>query len=270
MHALRRVAFAASRQSPLRAAPRSASWQPVARLYSSEAAAATPAAEQKPAETSAAALKPSESAPDGSKPSAAAPAGQSKPEKNSQSDDLTAEEEKRMNKAVNSSLSRYQRSGYNKAKSSHGLTKPAPKPTTSQTPGSGSITSQKTPPVTQADSAQAETYTPDTKARPTYISLDPVPKRDVEYSASIDWDKSYFGASSRPVSKEQYASLTDPIDVNDVEVKPDGVIYLPEIKYRRKLNDVFGPMGWALIPRGEPVVGENIVTREYALLAGGR
>ena len=30
-----------------------------------------------------------------------------------------------------------------------------------------------------------------------------------------------------------------------------GMIYLPEIKYRRILNQAFGPGGWAIMPRGE-------------------
>lgn len=31
----------------------------------------------------------------------------------------------------------------------------------------------------------------------------------------------------------------------------EGLIYLPEIKYRRILNIAFGPGGWALVPRGD-------------------
>ena len=31
-----------------------------------------------------------------------------------------------------------------------------------------------------------------------------------------------------------------------------GLIYLPEIKFRRTLQTAFGPGGWALMPRGEP------------------
>ena len=34
-------------------------------------------------------------------------------------------------------------------------------------------------------------------------------------------------------------------------VSDSGLIYLPEIKYRRILNRAFGPGGWALMPRGE-------------------
>jgi fructose-1,6-bisphosphatase/inositol monophosphatase family enzyme len=55
-----------------------------------------------------------------------------------------------------------------------------------------------------------------------------------------------------------------------VEVKPDGIIYLPEIKYRRILNKAFGPGGWGLAPRGETIVTSKSVTREYALVAHGR
>lgn len=34
--------------------------------------------------------------------------------------------------------------------------------------------------------------------------------------------------------------LMAPIDPKDVEIKPDGLIYLPEIRYRRILNRAFG------------------------------
>jgi hypothetical protein len=74
----------------------------------------------------------------------------------------------------------------------------------------------------------------------------------------------------KPVTQEQYQKLITPLTTAEIEVKPDGVIYLPEIKYRRRLNEAFGPMGWGLIPRGQAVVGASIVTREYALIVDGR
>lgn len=61
-----------------------------------------------------------------------------------------------------------------------------------------------------------------------------------------------------------------PLDPEDIEIKPDGIAYLPEIKYRRILNQAFGPGGWGLAPRGELSVGDKVVTREYALVVGGR
>lgn len=50
----------------------------------------------------------------------------------------------------------------------------------------------------------------------------------------------------------------------------DGLIYLPEIKYRRILNKAFGPGGWGLAPRGEHTISPKNISREYALICNGR
>ena len=87
---------------------------------------------------------------------------------------------------------------------------------------------------------------------------------------AIDWSSSFHGLSTTPFSPETAAVLMQPLNPLDIEIKPDGIIYLPEIKYRRILNQAFGPGGWGLAPRGELVVGEKVVTREYALVVHGR
>jgi hypothetical protein len=91
-----------------------------------------------------------------------------------------------------------------------------------------------------------------------------------EGSRQVDWTRSYHGLSEQAFSKEAATILLAPIPFDDVEVKPDGIIYLPEIKYRRILNKAFGPGGWGLAPRGETIVTSKSVTREYALVAHGR
>ncbi|EFY89209.1 mitochondrial genome maintenance protein MGM101 [Metarhizium acridum CQMa 102] len=96
------------------------------------------------------------------------------------------------------------------------------------------------------------------------------PPVDVTGIPVVDWANSFHGISSRPVTEEQFKALMAPLAIKDIEVKPDGVIYLPEIKYRRRLNEAFGPMGWGMIPKGDAVVGNSIVTREYALIVDGR
>ncbi|KAJ9165705.1 hypothetical protein NKR19_g130 [Coniochaeta hoffmannii] len=87
---------------------------------------------------------------------------------------------------------------------------------------------------------------------------------------SIDWSSSFHGLSTTAFEPSVAAILMAPVATDDVEIKPDGIAYLPEIKYRRILNTAFGPGGWGLAPRGELVVGEKVVTREYALVVHGR
>lgn len=91
-----------------------------------------------------------------------------------------------------------------------------------------------------------------------------------EGSRQVDWARSFHGLSSEAFSKEAAAILLAPIEADDIEVKPDGIVYLPEIKYRRILNRAFGPGAWGLAPRGETIVTAKAVTREYALVALGR
>ena len=85
-----------------------------------------------------------------------------------------------------------------------------------------------------------------------------------------NWGSSFDGMSTQPFPKEVSEILEAPINELDVEVKPDGLIYLPEIKYRRILNKAFGPGGWGLAPRTETNVTDKIVSREWALICLGR
>ncbi|KAK9320666.1 mitochondrial genome maintenance MGM101-domain-containing protein [Lipomyces orientalis] len=86
----------------------------------------------------------------------------------------------------------------------------------------------------------------------------------------IDWTRSFHGLSVEAFAPEIADILMKEIDPDDVEIKPDGILYLPEIKYRRILNKAFGPGGWGLAPRGETIITPKLVTREYALVCHGR
>ncbi|EEB92455.1 hypothetical protein MPER_09029 [Moniliophthora perniciosa FA553] len=111
--------------------------------------------------------------------------------------------------------------------------------------------------------------TPATSPEPATNGTE-APSSVLPNDGATDWSRSYFGLSERPFSKEAAEVLLAPIDPNDVEMKPDGLIYLPEIKYRRILNKAFGPGGWGLAPRTETNVGARVVSREYALVCLGR
>lgn len=80
----------------------------------------------------------------------------------------------------------------------------------------------------------------------------------------------YRGISQEAFAPKAVASLLAPIKPEDVEIRPDGIVYYPEIFYRRRLNEAFGPGGWALMPRGEFTKMDDTLTRCYALFVGGR
>ncbi|ETS60507.1 hypothetical protein PaG_05351 [Moesziomyces aphidis] len=89
-------------------------------------------------------------------------------------------------------------------------------------------------------------------------------------NVSEEWGTSFAGLGERSFSKEAVDVLMGPINESDIEIKPDGLIYLPEIKYRRILNRAFGPGGWGMAPRSETNVGQGIVSREWVLICQGR
>lgn len=153
------------------------------------------------------------------------------------------------------------------------------KTTTSTNPAAASTTSQRTvtpsfpakePPVptsrnTTSDNAAAAAR----QQRSLTNGLSDQPP-ELEGVPAIDWTRSYHGLGSISFTPEQQEVLLAPIEQDDVEVKPDGLLYLPEIKYRRILNKAFGPGGWGLAPRGESIVTGKLVTREYGLVVQGR
>ncbi|TKX19145.1 mitochondrial genome maintenance protein MGM101 [Elsinoe australis] len=152
--------------------------------------------------------------------------------------------------------------------------------TTSTLRKADAATATQKPPVPNPASASTSTPSPsraapspkepETPLRSLTEGLDDPPPFLSEGEKQVDWTRSYHGLSSAPFSSEQNAILQGDIDSEDIEVKPDGIVYLPEIKYRRILNRAFGPGGWGLAPRGETIVTGKLVTREYALVAAGR
>ncbi|OTB03701.1 hypothetical protein M426DRAFT_321629 [Hypoxylon sp. CI-4A] len=141
--------------------------------------------------------------------------------------------------------------------------RPTPTPTSTSTPTSASA---RTP-----IPAVSGTPLPDAPST-SQTTLPPSPEngdRD-DQGRPIDWTQSYHGIGTSTFGPETAQILQARLDPDDIEVKPDGIIYLPEIKYRRILNAAFGPGGWGLAPRGQLTVHEKLVTREYALVVHGR
>lgn len=58
-------------------------------------------------------------------------------------------------------------------------------------------------------------------------------------------------AGTIELTKEQEDALYAPVDENMVEIRPDGLIYLPWMEYVTRLRKAFG-MAWTMIPYGNP------------------
>ena len=98
-----------------------------------------------------------------------------------------------------------------------------------------------------------------------------LPSQLPENSNGVESGELYSGASITPFSPDICRILMLDFDESDIEVKPhNGVPYLPGTFYRQRLNQAFGPGGWAMIPRGPRTMKDSQMFREYALYALGR
>ena len=81
----------------------------------------------------------------------------------------------------------------------------------------------------------------------------------------------HVGIATEAFNEEIQKVLKTPINPDDIEIRPDGLIFLPEIKYRKILNDAFGAGAWAIQRRQIQVdkVG-NQVYFDGALFVHGR
>lgn len=85
----------------------------------------------------------------------------------------------------------------------------------------------------------------------------------------------FIGAGMVPFAPEQSAVLGRALTDEEIAIRPDdGNLYLPGVRYRRRLNEAFGAGGWALVPVGDPAKddsGKNpVVYYTGRLYVGGR
>lgn len=94
---------------------------------------------------------------------------------------------------------------------------------------------------------------------------------DEPESAAVVPFNNYIGIASAPFSPEAADILMQPIPDTDIEIRPDGLIYLPEIKYRRILNHAFSPGAWSMLPMDITVASaDNMLYYRGALFVHGR
>ena len=60
----------------------------------------------------------------------------------------------------------------------------------------------------------------------------------------------YTGASALQLTKDEQTNLLADFDTNQIEIRPDGLIYLPQAFWRQRLNTTLGIGQWALVVKG--------------------
>jgi len=76
----------------------------------------------------------------------------------------------------------------------------------------------------------------------------------------------YQRASTLVLLPEEGAALRADFDVAEVEIRPDGLIYLPQAFFRSRLNEVLGIGQWALVQHRVIMDMENYVYFDGSLL----
>lgn len=71
------------------------------------------------------------------------------------------------------------------------------------------------------------------------------------------------------LTEEQKKVLYRPVNERDIEIRPDGLIYLPWIEYLSRLRDAFG-MNWAIVPQGMPKLIDDYILWGFYLVIQGK
>ena len=78
-------------------------------------------------------------------------------------------------------------------------------------------------------------------------------------------------AGTIELSKQQKEILYAKVKDEDVEIRADGLIYLPWMEYVSRLREAFG-MGWAIVPHGEPKMDPDMtgILWAFFLMVNGK
>lgn len=88
--------------------------------------------------------------------------------------------------------------------------------------------------------------------------------------AAPQYAQGFEGMASAPFPDDVRAVLAETPAHEDVQIKPDGIVFMPGVWWRRQLTRAFGAGGWALAPRGPTRTVGNGVEYHGALYCLGR
>ena len=95
-----------------------------------------------------------------------------------------------------------------------------------------------------------------------------VVENKVPFRNTFDVSGLLHTAGQLKLTEQQRKALFASVDPERVEIRPDGLIYLPWTEYASRLTKAFG-LGWALIPQGMPTFKANFIYWGFWLVIGG-
>ncbi|GMF30002.1 unnamed protein product [[Candida] boidinii] len=99
----------------------------------------------------------------------------------------------------------------------------SPEPTITSTPASSAGSANKMSSINSAFGNSLNDFSSD---------------QDPSAVTTLNWSSTFHGLGTEPFSDKAQNILSEEIPINDIEITPDGLLYLPEIKYRRILKNM--------------------------------
>ncbi len=100
--------------------------------------------------------------------------------------------------------------------------------------------------------------------------LAPRPASEMGIGERPQYIGGFDGMATEPFAEATRRILAEPVPPEAVEIKPNGIVFVPGVYYRRQLTRAFGAGGWAIVPRGPARVMGDLVVYPGALFALGR
>ena len=88
------------------------------------------------------------------------------------------------------------------------------------------------------------------------------------FQNTFDVSRMLTTAGKIELTEEQEEILYAPVDEDDIEIRPDGLVYAPWMEYALRLRKTFG-LQWALIPQGMPTFKDNFIYWGFWLVIKG-
>lgn len=91
------------------------------------------------------------------------------------------------------------------------------------------------------------------------------PAERVEKSLTDEIDLGALGLVELKLTPAEEKVLSEPVNPDDVLIKPSGQPYLSHPAYTRWFNRAFGRLGWAMVPASKPMRSDRTVVQPFVL-----